>query len=273
MRCIAWASMSQSGRCRSRSGPDSLRGGTRCTGRTIRHRRTPSGERCVAITPVFESFRCWLCRKVQPGAFLLGKLRSGGDAILRPPRASARRRGFDHARIVLARSHQSRILAGERRDSRAGVLRLCSAGARWAESNAAVRSGSRVLPALTSRNSFFRTKPCGPRSRRRRELTGVPDEHLRRGGGTSRGGTESSLNDRRPVRVASIQAFVLLKQQSGVVTRRAPALAESCSVDVRASSPLCAIIVARDQPSGRAAPKELARGPAQEPQVAQLAGS
>ena len=66
-----------------------------------------------------------LPRQGQPGALLLGQLRPGGDALLRPPRAAASRRhpapaGRGDPRGLFARGLQRRLLAGRRRRRRAG---------------------------------------------------------------------------------------------------------------------------------------------------------
>src|SRR5229473_664858 len=61
-------------------------------------------------------------QQVQPGAFLLGKFRSGGDALLRPPRAGAPRRRRHHARSLFPRSQQRGLLARQRRFGRRILL-------------------------------------------------------------------------------------------------------------------------------------------------------
>ena len=66
-------------------------------------------------------------RQNQPGPFFLGKFRFGGNAIFRASRAAARWRRLDYPRSVLARSDQRRILAGQRRLRRTGLLLLCRA--------------------------------------------------------------------------------------------------------------------------------------------------
>ena len=80
-----------------------------------RRRARASGGSCSRSKPVFERVPQRVHRQVQPGAFLLGQLRSGGDAFLGPPRARAAGRRCDHARGVLARGDQPRLLARQRR--------------------------------------------------------------------------------------------------------------------------------------------------------------
>ena len=63
-----------------------------------------------------------LSRQGEPGAFLLGQLRSRGDALFRPPGAAASGRraepaGRGRARGLFARSVERGLLAGRRRRS------------------------------------------------------------------------------------------------------------------------------------------------------------
>ena len=90
----------------------------------------------LAASEVMAHFRTAFSRQVEPGAFLLGQFRSGGDAIFRADRAEtsgrraapAERRG---AGGLLARSVERRLLAGRRRADRLRrvlFLRLSGAG-------------------------------------------------------------------------------------------------------------------------------------------------
>ena len=79
----------------------------------------------VQIDRVFHRFRTRFLGKCSPGALLLGQLRPGRDALLRPPRAAASRRrsapaGRGDPRGLFARGLQRRLLAGRRRRRRAG---------------------------------------------------------------------------------------------------------------------------------------------------------
>ena len=51
---------------------------------------------------VFKEFRCAISRQVQSRAFFLGIVRSGRDALLRPPRSAERRRRSRHSRGLFA---------------------------------------------------------------------------------------------------------------------------------------------------------------------------
>ena len=95
--------------CRTRS-PDAIpfaRGHVHASydaGRT----RSASGACCCAGRPRVQAIPRRLHRQVQPGAFLLGQLRSRGDALFRPPRAAAsgrrsRSAGRGRARSLFAR--------------------------------------------------------------------------------------------------------------------------------------------------------------------------
>src|ERR1041384_4463298 len=77
-----------------------------------------------------------LPRQIEPVALLVGRLRSGVHAVLgspgaAPPRGDTASRRLRHARGVLPRVHQRRMVAGERRRAGGGarVLRLRLSGA------------------------------------------------------------------------------------------------------------------------------------------------
>ncbi len=81
----------------------------------------------LSVDEVFQDFRAEFIGKVEPGAFLLGELRSGGHAIFWAEGSGATRGGCGDARGVLARGEQRGVLA--RDEGRAGcvVLFLCGA--------------------------------------------------------------------------------------------------------------------------------------------------
>ena len=88
-----------------------------------------SGGSLVQADRVFKRVPRPLHRQVQPGALLLGQLRPRGHALLGAPGAAPSRRRAElarlgHARGLLARGQQLRLLAGRRADAAAGVLRL-----------------------------------------------------------------------------------------------------------------------------------------------------
>ena len=111
-----------------------------------------------------------LSRQGQPGPLLLGQLRSRGDALFRAQGAAAPGRhsqsaGCGHARSLLARGEQRRVLARRRRDRLPGVLflRLSDArglrrGAGPAGGGVLPRAARRVHPALRCR-PHCRTAP------------------------------------------------------------------------------------------------------------------
>ena len=120
----------KSGRCRSRfPSPDPVRPGHRAPVVRRRCRRTGSGGSCGRSSEVYSRCRVRLRRQVQPGALLLGRLRSGGHAVLGPARAAARGPRV-HARGLLPRGDQPRVLARQRILPGALLLRVCRAGAR-----------------------------------------------------------------------------------------------------------------------------------------------
>ena len=93
-------------------------------------------------------------RQGQPGALFLGQLRFMRHQIFGAASAGASRSGFHHARGVFARSHQRRILAGQRGDG-CGVLCICRSGAGgvWRCSRASrrcalYRGQERIFPAV-----------------------------------------------------------------------------------------------------------------------------
>ena len=114
-------------------------------------------------------------RQSESGAFLLGQLRSRGHPLLRTAGTAARRARV-HARGLLARGHQSWVLAGQRprHDVRAGPCRrtrvLCvrgagAAGVQTSRVEPPVRSITRSLVNSSCRTARFSrhqtpTQPC-----------------------------------------------------------------------------------------------------------------
>ena len=133
---------------------------------TMRSMRIASGARWSRPTGS-SSGSAQLPRQSQPGAFLLGQLRSRGDAFLRPARAasSGRRAGASRrgdARGLFARSQQRGLLAGRPRiRGRVLFLRLSRTGRlpRQRRSVRAPRSSTR-----TCANSSCPMTPCGRRA-------------------------------------------------------------------------------------------------------------
>ena len=83
MRCASSASTCTSRRCRARS-PTAFRSSrTRCTRPTMPTMPTASGACCCPRSEVMSPFPHRLSRQGEPGAFLLGQFRSGGDALFR----------------------------------------------------------------------------------------------------------------------------------------------------------------------------------------------
>ena len=85
--------------------------------------------RAPAGGPAVQGVSHALSRQGQPGAFLLGQLRSCGDALFRAHGAAAPGRhpepaGRGHPRSLFARGEQRRLLAGRRRSRLSGVLLL-----------------------------------------------------------------------------------------------------------------------------------------------------
>ena len=121
--------------CRAKS-PTAFRSSrTPCTPPTMPATPTGSGACCSRAQRGAGAFPHRLSRQSEPGAFLLGQLRSGGDAVFRAARAapsrrraaSARRGG---ARGLFARGVERGLLAGRRRTGRlCGVLFLRLSGA------------------------------------------------------------------------------------------------------------------------------------------------
>ena len=123
MRCARSASMSASGPCRAKSRAPSRSSGIANTPPTTARRAT-------VLAPIGagrsrdERVSRPLPRQVQPRAFLLGQLRSRGDALFRPHRAAAHQpqpqsRRLGDARGLFARGQQLRLLARQRRLRRA----------------------------------------------------------------------------------------------------------------------------------------------------------
>ena len=119
-----------------------------------------------------------LHRQDQPRPFLLGQLRSRRHALLRPTRSAARRRRPHHTRGLLARGHQRRLLARQRRLRQGSLLLLRRTVARQprcrnhpARASLLGSQPRRVHPPLR--------RP--PRLRlTRRHPARLPAEHLRR---------------------------------------------------------------------------------------------
>src|SRR4029434_9132187 len=65
------------------------------------------------------------------GAFLLGLVRPGGDALLGATRSGEGGRRPDHARGLLARGVELRLLARQPKLPVSGILRLFGAGSGW----------------------------------------------------------------------------------------------------------------------------------------------
>ena len=113
-RCSATCSCrSASGRCRSKFPIRSA------SPRTARHASYDEAQ-VEAFWRILVAVRAGLLARALPvhrqgesGALLLGQLRPGGDAIFGTARAAARRPGV-HARRLLARSDQPRLLARQR---------------------------------------------------------------------------------------------------------------------------------------------------------------
>src|SRR5690348_7490633 len=111
-------------------------------------------------------------RQVQPGEFLLGQFRLGGDAVFRSARTAAGGCRV-RARCVFARGDQPWLLAGQRTGAGTGVLCVCGAGTGWIEGSAGAAGGcvlpprtQRIRPALRSGAAGRITGRAGPRLHR-----------------------------------------------------------------------------------------------------------
>ena len=163
--CATWVCRWRSGRCRSRFRPRYASMRTR-----VHHSYDPEyanrfwrilARRSSACST---ASRCQLRRQVQSGPFLLGRLRPGGDAILGPARAAARRPRV-HARGVFARGHQPRLLARQRPacSSRRSMPTPCPSRP---ASRRRECSRRRLLPPRAGRvRPAVRGRPHGGRSR------------------------------------------------------------------------------------------------------------
>jgi hypothetical protein len=85
----------------------------------------------ISVDAIFKEFRGRFIGKASPGAFLLGHLRLGGDALFRPPRAGNSRRRSDHAGGLFARGEQRGLVARRRDGEGAGILFLRGAATIW----------------------------------------------------------------------------------------------------------------------------------------------
>ena len=83
----------------------------------------------LAMQPVFEAFRCRFVGKASPLHFFWGSFDLAVTRFSGRPRARAAGSRLDHARSVLARGHQPRLLARQRGGPGAGVLRVRRSGA------------------------------------------------------------------------------------------------------------------------------------------------
>ena len=124
--------------------------------------------RARAERPRVQALPFGIHRQVQSGASLLGRARSGRDAFLRPARAGASGRHSQparsrHARGLLARGQQLRILGGRRGDRVSRVLRLRVSGAGWFCGREG-RAERRRSTAPTCTSSSCRTTSCGRRT-------------------------------------------------------------------------------------------------------------
>ena len=138
---------------------------TRCIARTSRSYANRFWRILVQMRAGVRRVPLRVRRQVQPRPLLLGRLRSRGHAVLGPARAAARRPGV-HARGVLARSDQPRLLARQRAAARAGVLRLCGAGAAGPQDGARA-SPTRRTTTASSASSSCPTRRCArPRTAR-----------------------------------------------------------------------------------------------------------
>ena len=105
-----------------------------CMRAMTRRRRTPSGASSCRPTAC-STFSARAFSANEPGAFLLGLVRSRGDALFRPRRAAAEieqdaeRRALGDAGGLLARMFEPRLLARQWRLRPRGVLCLCVSGA------------------------------------------------------------------------------------------------------------------------------------------------
>ena len=150
---------------------------------------TASGACCSRAHEVFAHFRTGFPRQGEPGAFLLGQLRSGGDALFRAARAAPSRRRAEPARRggargLFARGVERGLLAGRRRADRLSrrstptpIRRrtgFAAAKVRPAQAFFSKELGEFILPYDAVRTA---------RDPRRR-ADGIPAEHLRGGGGS-----------------------------------------------------------------------------------------
>src|SRR5436190_118615 len=116
-----------------------------------------------------------LHRQGQPGAFLLGQLRSRGDAFLGPLGAAARWPRL-HARRLFARSDQPRILARRWSRAAAGVLRVLGAGAGGIHASERpsrrrlLSRGARRVSAAVRRRAPRHGSGCGDSAVRRQHV-------------------------------------------------------------------------------------------------------
>ena len=118
-------------------------------------RRSRACSRCRGATSSASAARC-----ISSGArFDLAVTRFSGRA-----RAAARGPGV-HARGLLARGDQPRLLAGRRAGARAGVLRVRGAGAGRASKRRACEPDAAPSITASSANSSFRTRPSEPPGR------------------------------------------------------------------------------------------------------------
>ena len=143
--------------------------------------RSRSGEQVLAHHSVgrsgLQGVPCRVHRQGQPGALLLGKLRSRGDSLLWPSGARASRSRPHHSRSLLSRSEQRRVLARRRRYQGTCLLLVRCTGACRLRGTEGPSSGS-LLPSTAER------VPADVRRRAQRHISkgradGVPPEHLR----------------------------------------------------------------------------------------------
>ena len=143
---------------------------------------------------IFTEFRARFIGKSQPGAFLLGQLRPGGDAIFRAPRSGTSRSRCRHARSIFARSEQRGFLAGRRRYQGSGIL--CVRGAGTGGIRASSCAPGEGLLSSADAGIFADVRRCTNGCIAARSIAGIFAEHLRSRGQSgeveSQGPRESS---------------------------------------------------------------------------------
>ena len=121
-----------------------------------------------------------LRREIEPGAFLVGRVRSCGHTVQRKTRTRAARCRRDDEGSVLARGDQRRVLAGERDAERTGVLRLCGSGASRVQDGSRAASAGVLWRCGRRRRVLLEVRRGPYRSVAERGADGVPAVDLRR---------------------------------------------------------------------------------------------